>query len=153
MTKVTITCGGEVFSAVLEEELAPKTCAIFKSMLPIQNQMIHVRWSGEGMWIPMGDTRWEGLTYENHTSFPSKGEMLLYPGGIVPGRPQPLQHRRLRLPVLQGGGKDFPQILCYLPPLASGQGQRPLHRFYILFPHVSASCSDTSLMKPSTQRA
>lgn len=82
MTKVTITCGGEVFSAVLEEELAPKTCAIFKSMLPIQNQMIHVRWSGEGMWIPMGDTRWEGLTYENHTSFPSKGEMLLYPGGI-----------------------------------------------------------------------
>ena len=82
MTKVTITCGGEVFSAVLEEELAPKTCTIFKSMLPIQNQMIHVRWSGEGMWIPMGDTRWEGLTYENHTSFPSKGEMLLYPGGI-----------------------------------------------------------------------
>lgn len=44
--------------------------------------MIHVRWSGEGMWIPMGDTRWEGLTYENHTSYPSKGEMLIYPGGI-----------------------------------------------------------------------
>ena len=34
------------------------------------------------MWIPMGDTRWEGLTYENHTSYPSKGEMLIYPGGI-----------------------------------------------------------------------
>lgn len=31
---------------------------------------------------PMGDTRWEGLTYENHTSYPSKGEMLIYPGGI-----------------------------------------------------------------------
>lgn len=44
--------------------------------------MIHVRWSGEGMWIPMGDARWEGLTYENHTSYPSKGEMLIYPGGI-----------------------------------------------------------------------
>lgn len=38
--------------------------------------------SGEGMWIPMGDTRWEGLTYENHTSYPSKVEMLIYPGGI-----------------------------------------------------------------------
>lgn len=37
---------------------------------------------GEGMWIPMGDTRWEGLTYENHTSYPSKGEMPAYPGGI-----------------------------------------------------------------------
>ena len=82
MTKVKIVCGGETFSAALEEELAPKTCAIFKKMLPIENQMIHVRWSGEGMWIPMGDTRWEGLEYENHTSYPSKGEMLIYPGGI-----------------------------------------------------------------------
>ena len=82
MTKVTIRCGGEQFSAVLEEERAPKTCAIFKKMLPIETQMIHVRWSGEGMWIPMGDTRWEGLDYENHTSYPSKGEMLIYPGGI-----------------------------------------------------------------------
>ncbi len=82
MTRVKITCGGEQFSAVLEEEKAPKTCAAFKKMLPLEDQMIHVRWSGEGMWIPMGDTRWEGLDYENHTSFPSKGEMLIYPGGI-----------------------------------------------------------------------
>ena len=34
------------------------------------------------MWIPMGDTRWEGLDFENHTSYPSKGELLIYPGGI-----------------------------------------------------------------------
>jgi hypothetical protein len=33
------------------------------------------------VWIPYGDTR-IGLDYENHTSHPSKGEMLLYPGGI-----------------------------------------------------------------------
>ena len=42
---------------------------------------IIVRWSGEGVWIPYGDLRL-GLDYENHTSHPSKGEMLLYPGGI-----------------------------------------------------------------------
>ena len=88
MTKVRIICGGEQFSAVLEEELAPKTCAIFKKMLPIKNQIIHVRWSGEGMWIPMGDTRWEGLTYENHTSYPTKGE-----GGATGGKPFPHHHR------------------------------------------------------------
>ena len=82
MTKIKIVCGGETFPAVLEEEKAPNTCAVFKKMLPIKNQMIHVRWSGEGMWIPMGDTRWDGLAYENHTSYPSKGEMLIYPGGI-----------------------------------------------------------------------
>ena len=82
MTKVILTCGDYQFFARLEEEKAPRTCAIFKKMLPIEDRLIHVRWSGEGMWIPMGDTRWEGLDFENHTSYPSKGELLIYPGGI-----------------------------------------------------------------------
>ena len=77
-----MTCGDYQFFARLEEEKAPRTCAIFKKMLPIEDRLIHVRWSGEGMWIPMGDTRWEGLDFENHTSYPSKGELLIYPGGI-----------------------------------------------------------------------
>ena len=82
MTKVMLTCGDYQFFARLEEEKAPRTCAIFKKMLPIEDRLIHVRWSGEGMWIPMGDTRWAGLDFENHTSYPSKGELLIYPGGI-----------------------------------------------------------------------
>ena len=82
MTKVMLTCGDYQFFARLEEEKAPRTCAIFKKMLPNEDRLIHVRWSGEGMWIPMGDTRWEGLDFENHTSYPSKGELLIYPGGI-----------------------------------------------------------------------
>lgn len=82
MTKVMLTCGDYQFFARLEEEKAPRTCAIFKKMLPIEDRLIHVRWSGEGMWIPIGDTRWEGLDFENHTSYPSKGELLIYPGGI-----------------------------------------------------------------------
>ena len=82
MTKVMLTCGDYQFFARLEEEKAPRTCAIFKKMLPIEDRLIHVSWSGEGMWIPMGDTRWEGLDFENHTSDPSKGELLIYPGGI-----------------------------------------------------------------------
>ena len=82
MTKVMLTCGDYQFFARLEEEKAPRTCAIFKKMLPIEDRLIHVRWSGEGMWIPMGDTRWEGLDFENHASYPSKGELLIYPGGI-----------------------------------------------------------------------
>ena len=82
MTKVMLTSGDYQIFARLEEEKAPRTCAIFKKMLPIEDRLIHVRWSGEGMWIPMGDTRWEGLDFENHTSYPSKGELLIYPGGI-----------------------------------------------------------------------
>ncbi len=82
MTNLKITIGDRVFPAKLEEELAPKTCAIFKKLLPFKSQVIHVRWSGEGVWVPLGETRWDGLEYENHTSFPSKGEILVYPGGI-----------------------------------------------------------------------
>ena len=81
MTKVEIKSGEFRFTAELLEEDAPKTCAAFKKMLPLESEFIHVRWSGEGVWIPYGDTR-IGLDYENHTSHPSKGEMLLYPGGI-----------------------------------------------------------------------
>ena len=81
MIKLKILAGGYEFIGRLEEELAPKTCEVFKSLLPIENKLIHVRWSGQGMWIPYGNLRL-GLDYENHTSHPSKGEFLLYPGGI-----------------------------------------------------------------------
>ena len=53
----------------------------FSEVIAFQNKIIHVRWSGEAVWIPLGDFD-SGLGYENHTSHPSKGEILLYPGGI-----------------------------------------------------------------------
>jgi hypothetical protein len=81
ITKLKIKAGGYEFTAKLEEELAPKTCEAFKLLLPLENKLIHVRWSGQGMWIPYGDARL-GLDYENNTSYPAKGEFLLYPGGI-----------------------------------------------------------------------
>ena len=81
MQKVRIKSGEYEFVGVLLEDEAPKTCEVFKSMLPIKSQFIHVRWSGEGIWIPYGDLR-TGLDYENHISHPAIGEMLLYPGGI-----------------------------------------------------------------------
>jgi len=40
-----------------------------------------VRWSGEGCWIPLGDFDF-GLGYENATSHPAPGEIILYPGGM-----------------------------------------------------------------------
>lgn len=81
MSRVKIESGEYTFIGTLLEKEAPETCKVFKSMLPINNSFIHVRWSGEGIWIPYGDER-VGLDYENHTSHPAKGEMLIYPGGI-----------------------------------------------------------------------
>jgi hypothetical protein len=81
MTALTIKAGPFTFAGRLEEERAPKTCAVFKRLLPYREKIIHVRWSGEGCWIPLGDLDL-GLGYENHTSHPAPGEVILYPGGI-----------------------------------------------------------------------
>ncbi len=81
MTLIDIDAGPFRFRARLEEALAPKTCAKFLTLLPYSERIIHVRWSGEGCWIPLGDLDL-GLGYENHTSYPAPGHFLLYPGGI-----------------------------------------------------------------------
>jgi hypothetical protein len=81
MAMIRITAGPFVFAARMEEEAAPQTCEVFRRLLPFRNRTIHVRWSGEGIWIPLGDVRVD-LPFENHTTHPSKGEILFYPGGI-----------------------------------------------------------------------
>ena len=81
MTTLRITAGPHEFSARLEEASAPRTCAAFQSLLPFESKLIHVRWSGESCWIPMGDFETE-LPFENHTSHPAPGEILWYPGGF-----------------------------------------------------------------------
>src|SRR5215813_1519199 len=81
MTSIRIQAGPFAFKARFEIEKAPKTCAKFQTLLPYRQRIIHVRWSGEGVWIPLGDLDL-GLTYENHTSYPAPGQMIVYPGGI-----------------------------------------------------------------------
>lgn len=81
MTKLTVTAGGFTFDARLETEAAPKTCEAFLRHMPFVSKIVHVRWSGEGVWMPLGDLDF-GVGYENHTSYPAPGQIILYPGGI-----------------------------------------------------------------------
>ena len=81
MDKVRIVCGSYKFDGHFEAAAAPKTVAVFKKLLPYENKVIHVRWSGEAVWIPLGEHDF-GLSYENHTSYPAPGQMIVYPGGI-----------------------------------------------------------------------
>jgi hypothetical protein len=80
MAMLRITVGDQVFVARLEREAAPMTCAAFERLLPFRNKIIQARWSGEAAWIPLGDFA-VGVGFENHTSHPAPGEILLYPGG------------------------------------------------------------------------
>ncbi len=81
MRHLNISAGPYQFDARLETELAPNTCAAFVKTMPYSSKLVHVRWSGEGIWIPLGDHDY-GLSYENHTSHPAPGQFILYPGGI-----------------------------------------------------------------------
>lgn len=81
MARLKITIGNHQLIARMEEKEAPKTCEAFKKNLPFISKVIHVRWSGEAMWVPLGERDF-GVEFENHTSHPSRGDILLYPGGI-----------------------------------------------------------------------
>ena len=78
---LAIEVAGFRFSARLEDVAAPRTCAAFRRLLPLESRLIQARWSGESAWIPFGELD-VGVGPENPTSYPSPGEILLYPGGL-----------------------------------------------------------------------
>ncbi len=80
MSDIRITAGAWTFGARFEAA-APRTVAKFRSLLPYRERIIHVRWSGEACWIPLGALDL-GLGYENATSYPAPGQIILHPGGI-----------------------------------------------------------------------
>jgi Protein of unknown function (DUF3830) len=76
-----ISAAGFDFVARFEEQAAPRTVAAFRRLLPLESRIIHVRWSGEGGWIPFGDLD-VGIGPENATRYPNPGELVFYPGGV-----------------------------------------------------------------------
>ena len=78
---IVIQVAGYRFSARLETKAAPQTCAVFLTLLPLTARLVHGRWSGEACWIPFGDLELD-LGYENHTTYPAPGHLLLYSGAL-----------------------------------------------------------------------
>ena len=77
--RLQITTAGLRFIAEAHPA-APDTFAAFTRLLPYRQKLIHVRWSGEAVWVPLGDFQL-GVGHENHTCHPSRGDVLFYPGG------------------------------------------------------------------------
>ena len=75
-----IVAGGFVFAARFEDD-APETAAAFRRLLPLESKIIHVRWSGEAVWVPLGDDDY-AVGFENNTSHPAPGHVIFYPGGL-----------------------------------------------------------------------
>jgi hypothetical protein len=76
-----IVAGPLSFTARLEDAAAPRSVAAFRKLLPLRSKIIQARWSGESAWVPLGD-REVDVGFENHTSHPAPGHLLLYPGGF-----------------------------------------------------------------------
>ena len=82
--------------ARLEEDGAPATVAAFRRLLPLESKLIQARWSGQSAWIPFGDLDL-GIGFEDPTSYPAPGELLIYPGGVSETRSSsPTATRALR---------------------------------------------------------
>lgn len=80
MNDVRLEIGTLRFGGRFERALAPRTCAAFESLLPFEHALIQARWSGEAAWVPLGSLALD-VPAENATSHPSRGDLLLYPGG------------------------------------------------------------------------
>ena len=80
MADLTIRVGEFEFSADWHPD-APMTREALQAWLPIRSRLIHCKWSGESTWIPFGEQR-PDVGYENHTSHPAPGDLLIYTGDI-----------------------------------------------------------------------
>ena len=80
MGRVEVSVGDLHFSGQWVAQ-APRTVEVIRGLLPLRNQLVHCRWSGQGCWIPFGQDFLE-LEPENATSHPAPGQLIVYPGGI-----------------------------------------------------------------------
>jgi hypothetical protein len=79
--ELILEVGPLTFRVRMEDERAPRTCAMLRGLLPLRERLIQARWSGQAAWVPLGERRLD-VPWENATSYPAPGELLLYPGGV-----------------------------------------------------------------------
>ena len=101
-----------VFLAAWEEDKAPRTCAAIRKLLPLTDKLVQARWSGEAAWISIDHLDLD-IEFENHTIYPSRGELIVYPGFIsvkeilIPYGPTAFASKMGRLP-----GNHFATIVA-----------------------------------------
>lgn len=83
MSDIELNVGDQTFTASLLPNDAPKSVDQFKKLLPLEETVKHVRWSGYAIYIEDpgdDDLDMTDLPRENFYVYPSRGDILLYPG-------------------------------------------------------------------------
>lgn len=80
MSTLEIDVEGDVFTVDLLEEEAPRSIESIREFLPLDSTLGHVRWSGYAVWVNIDEIDLPDVPRENHTVYPSRGDVLFYPG-------------------------------------------------------------------------
>ena len=80
VSELHLTVGENTYVAPLLESEAPESVRALQEILPLTSELMHVRWSGHATWINIDEIDLPELPRENHTVYPSRGDILLYPG-------------------------------------------------------------------------
>lgn len=128
MTTIKITSAGFTFTAKLEQEKAPETCAWFMERLPMKLEMIQAAWSGLAVFSGInGEGR--DVPFEKATSYPGKGEVVMFPGDAKGNGGEiyiPYGGNRFACPTGQLAGNVFLTI-------AEGVDQLPAYGRYVRY--------------------
>lgn len=74
--RLTFERGGSIL-AELDEDLAPTTCKVVLSHLPLDSEALHTRWCGREIYFPVGVSG-EVPVPENQTTQTSKGDVIYW---------------------------------------------------------------------------
>ena len=80
MSILQIDVDDNTFEGELFEDRAPASIEAMKNFLPHDSEVMHVRWSGHAVWVNIDEIQLPEIPRENHTVYPSRGDVLLYPG-------------------------------------------------------------------------
>lgn len=78
MRSITVMVNGVTAHGHFLEELAPKTCAAIRKILPIEDKGVHVQWSGSA-WRTERDYVLPIGVIENKVDMLEPGDILYYP--------------------------------------------------------------------------
>jgi hypothetical protein len=80
MSTLELVVGEREYTATMLPSEAPESVAAVEEFLPLHSELMHVRWSGHATWVNIEEVDLSGVPRENHTVYPSRGDLLLYPG-------------------------------------------------------------------------
>lgn len=80
MSELHLDIEGARYTADLLETEASKSIDAMRGFTPLETEIMHVRWSGHAVWVNIDEVELPEIPRENHTVYPSRGDVLLYPG-------------------------------------------------------------------------